>query len=246
MKPGREAPQASAWVGFDWPRPRAQVRPGAGPPASSTHASTPEWGFGLMRALGLTSGTSADGVDVGLIETDGEQVRSFAGFPDFCPNTLCRRCAAQICPAFGAEQPSDATAAAERADRGHVEAVKKRWSRESGTAPATLDVVGFPRPDDHPSPQQHTSLGRSATARRWARAIGDEGGEADLRITDGKAQAGEGAAGADLSRRAGARRLRRPLAVVNIGGVGNVTWIGADGLAAHLRHRAGNGPRIDD
>ncbi len=96
------------------------------------------------------SGTSVDGVDVALIETDGEQVRSFGGFMTVPYADDVRR---QIRTAFGAEQPNDATAAAERAvTEAHVEAVK-RWSRESGTALATLDVVGFHGQTITPSPR---------------------------------------------------------------------------------------------
>ena len=93
-----------------------------------------------LRALGLMSGTSVDGVDVALIETDGEQVRSFGGFLTVPYAEDVRQ---RIRAAFGVEEPNDATAAAEQAvTKAHVEAVE-RWSRESGTPLATLDVVGF-------------------------------------------------------------------------------------------------------
>src|SRR5262245_7988632 len=93
-----------------------------------------------LRALGLMSGTSVDGVDVALIETDGERVTSFGAFLTVPYADDVRQ---RIRGVFGADQPSEATAAAaEAVTRAHVEAVQ-RWSRESGTALATLDVIGF-------------------------------------------------------------------------------------------------------
>src|ERR1044072_1701189 len=93
-----------------------------------------------LRALGLMSGTSVDGVDVALIETDGEQVKSFGGFLTVPYADDVRR---QIRTAFGAEQPSDATAAAARSvTEAHGDALQRR-SRETGTALSTVDVVGF-------------------------------------------------------------------------------------------------------
>jgi 1,6-anhydro-N-acetylmuramate kinase len=46
----------------------------------------------MMRAIGLMSGTSLDGVDIALIETDGERVRW--GRPDIAatPRTRRRSC----------------------------------------------------------------------------------------------------------------------------------------------------------
>ena len=148
----------------------------------------------------------------------------------------------QIRTAFGAEQPNDATAAAERAvTEAHVEAVK-RWSRESGTALSTVDVVGF-----------HGQTITHRPERRFTWQIGDGAALAratgvkvvsDLRIADVKA-GGQGAPLVPVYHAALARDLPRPLAVVNIGGVGNVTWIGADGSLLAFDTGPGNGP-IDD
>ena len=192
-----------------------------------------------LRALGLMSGTSVDGVDVALIETDGEQVRSFGGFLTVPYADDARR---QIRTAFGAEQPSDATAAAGRAvTEAHVEAVK-RWSRESGTELSTLDVVGF-----------HGQTITHRPERRFTWQVGDGAALAratgvkvvsDLRIADVKS-GGQGAPLVPIYHAALARELPRPLAVVNIGGVGNGTWIGADGSLLAFDTGPGNGP-IDD
>ena len=192
-----------------------------------------------LRALGLMSGTSVDGVDVALIETDGEQVRSFGEFLTVPYADDVRR---QIRTAFGAERPSDATAAAERAvTEAHVEAVK-RWSRKSGTPLSTLDVVGF-----------HGQTITHRPERRFTWQIGDGAVLAraagvkvvsDLRIADVKA-GGQGAPLVPVYHAALAHELPKPLAVVNIGGVGNVTWIGAGGSLLAFDTGPGNGP-IDD
>lgn len=192
-----------------------------------------------LRALGLMSGTSVDGVDVAVIETDGELVRSFGGFLTVPYADGVRR---QIRSAFGAEQPNEATAAAERAvTEAHIEAVK-RWSKESGTPLATLDVLGF-----------HGQTITHRPERRFTWQIGDGAALAratgvkvvsDLRIADVKA-GGQGAPLVPIYHAALAHDLPKPLAVVNIGGVGNVTWIGADGSLLAFDTGPGNGP-IDD
>jgi anhydro-N-acetylmuramic acid kinase len=192
-----------------------------------------------LRALGLMSGTSVDGVDVALIETDGEQVKSFGKFMTVPYADGVRR---QIRTAFGAEEPNDATAAAEQAvTEAHVDAVK-RWSVESGTALSTVDVVGFHGQTITHRPERHFTWqigdGAALAHATGVRVV------SDLRIADVKA-GGQGAPLVPVYHAALARDLPRPLAVLNIGGVGNVTWIGANGSLLAFDTGPGNGP-IDD
>ncbi len=185
------------------------------------------------------SGTSMDGVDVALIETDGERVTSFGPcltvpYPD-----EVRRL---IRGAFGAEQPNDATRQAERAvTDAHAEAVR-RWSAEHAVALSTLDLVGF-----------HGQTITHRPEKRFTWQIGDGAALAkalgvrvvnDLRGAD-VAAGGQGAPLVPIYHAALVRDLARPIAVVNIGGVANVTWIGADGALLAFDTGPGNGP-IDD
>lgn len=193
----------------------------------------------MMRALGLMSGTSVDGVDVALIETDGERLASSGAFLTVPYADDVQR---RIRAAFGADEPSEATIAAEQAvTEAHIEAVK-RWSQESGTPLATLDIVGF-----------HGQTITHRPERRFTWQIGDGAALAratgvkvvsDLRIADVKA-GGQGAPLVPVFHAALAHDLPKPLAVVNIGGVGNVTWIGADGSLLAFDTGPGNAP-IDD
>ena len=193
----------------------------------------------FLHALGLMSGTSVDGVDVALIETDGERLASFGPVLTVPYGDDVRRV---IRAAFGAEQPNPATAAAERAvTEAHADAVQ-RWSRDTGTALATLDVVGFHGQTITHRPEKHFTwqIGDGAAL---ARALGVRVVN-DLRGADVLA-GGQGAPLVPIYHAALVRDLPRPLAVVNIGGVANVTWIGADDTLLAFDTGPGNGP-IDD
>lgn len=192
-----------------------------------------------MRALGLMSGTSVDGVDVALIETDGERIASFGPALTVPYADEVRR---TIRAAFGAEHPSEATRAAERAvTEAHV-AAAKRWSSERGVDLSGLDLVGF-----------HGQTITHRPEKRFTWQIGDGAALAqalgvrvvnDLRRDD-VAAGGQGAPLVPVYHAALVRDLPRPLAVVNVGGVGNVTWIGPDGTLLAFDTGPGNGP-IDD
>ncbi len=193
----------------------------------------------MMRALGLMSGTSVDGVDVALIETDGERVPTFGpsltvSYPDEARRT--------IRAAFGAEQPSDATHLAERlVTDAHIAALK-RWSAEHDTPLSSLDVIGFHGQTITHQPERHFTWqigdGAALAKATGVRVVND------LRIADVKA-GGQGAPLVPIYHAALARDLGKPVAVVNIGGVANVTWIGRDGALLAFDTGPGNGP-IDD
>lgn len=193
----------------------------------------------MMRALGLMSGTSVDGVDVALIETDGERIASLGPCLTVPYADDVRRLIRAV---FGAELPSDATRAAERAvTEAHAEAVQ-RWSAEQGVALSTIDLVGF-----------HGQTITHRPERRFTWQIGDGAALArslgvrvvnDLRGAD-VAAGGQGAPLVPIYHAALVRDLPRPLAVVNVGGVANVTWVGADGSLLAFDTGPGNGP-IDD
>jgi anhydro-N-acetylmuramic acid kinase len=193
----------------------------------------------FLHALGLMSGTSVDGVDVALVETDGERLASFGPVLTVPYTDDVRRV---IRAAFGAEQPNEATAAAGQAvTEAHADAVR-RWSRETGTALSTLDVVGFHGQTITHRPEKHFTW-QVGDGAALAKALGVRVVN-DLRGADVLA-GGQGAPLVPIYHAALVRDLPRPLAVLNIGGVANVTWIGADGTLLAFDTGPGNGP-IDD
>ena len=216
-------------------------------------------GAGNMRAVGLMSGTSLDGIDIALIETDGASLlrrgaRATASYP----------------PGFRArlrQAIEDAKGLASRADRsGCLAAVERelterhgslvnRFVAEQGLQPAQIDVIGFhgqtvlhksiahdvPRVDadwensiargphiEHIARVQRKLTVQLGDGPLLARLTGIDVVH-DLRAADCQA-GGEGAPLVPVYHRALVAKLpQRPAAVVNIGGVANVTYVGRDG-----------------
>src|SRR6266700_4053918 len=185
----------------------------------------------LRPALGLMSGTSLDGVDVAVLATDGRR-RVVAGPALTVPYPDAFR--ERLRAVLGSKAPSAAIAAVEaELTRLHADAVVQFRARHPEAA---IDLVGC---------HGHTILHRPAERRTWqigdgallARLIGIDV-VADFRSAD-VAAGGEGAPLAPLYHAALAADMAKPIAVLNLGGVGNVTWIGtraddgrADGILA--------------
>jgi anhydro-N-acetylmuramic acid kinase len=167
------------------------------------------------------SGTSLDGIDVAALATDGR--RHVVAGPALTvpyPDAFRERLRAVL----GAVGPSAEIAAVEtELTRLHAEAIARFREHHPEI---TIDLVGF---------HGHTILHRPA--ERWTWQIGDgallarlTGVDvvADFRSAD-VAAGGEGAPLAPLYHAALAAGRRKPVAVLNLGGVGNVTWIGPGG-----------------
>lgn len=214
-----------------------------------------------MRAIGLMSGTSLDGIDVALLTTDGEnRVERQASLTvpydaTFRSDLKAALADAAVLTNRSARPGCLARVEAELTDR-HVSALQQLL-RDNGLQPSQVDVVGFHgqtvlhRPQVKPSGAEVApgDVARILTVQigdglRLAEGIGIDV-VYDLRAAD-VAAGGQGAPLAPVYHRALAARLpERPVAVVNIGGVGNVTWIGRDGTLIAFDTGPGNA-LIDD
>lgn len=178
---------------------------------------------GLYRAVGLMSGTSMDGIDAALIETDGEgHVRPLGFLSVPYGEDTRKKLRASIERALGVDAPGAdpvIDAAAAEITALHAEAVRALLDG------ASADVVGF-----------HGQTIAHRPERGWTWQIGDGAVlaralgipvVADLRSAD-VAAGGQGAPLLPVYHRALASALGGPIAVLNLGGVGNVTFLGAD------------------
>lgn len=177
-----------------------------------------------VYALGLMSGTSLDGIDAALIRTDGEQVFEFGPW-------------LTVPYEAGLSQSLRGLIEGNSGDACEVEAVlteahaaaAQLLMAEAGYGAENVRVVGF---------HGHTIWHDPANG--VTRQLGDGGLLArrlaidvvnDFRTADVSA-GGQGAPLVPLYHRALARTaktaLALPVAVLNLGGVANITWIGTD------------------
>jgi len=169
-----------------------------------------------ITAIGLMSGTSMDGIDAAVIRTDGAAIvdpianLTVAYTPEF------RR---ELQSVLGGKGPLEQVS--EALTRKHADAVAAVLAA-SNLSPDDIAVVGF---------HGHTILHEPENRRTWQ--IGDGAllasltaidVVADFRAAD-VAAGGEGAPFAPIFHAAVATD-DRPVCVLNIGGVANVTWIG--------------------
>jgi anhydro-N-acetylmuramic acid kinase len=216
-----------------------------------------------MRAIGLMSGTSMDGIDVALIETDGEESLRRGPNATFPYSAEVRaQLRAAIHEAKGLERrearPGTLADVERHLTELHVDAVQ-RFMADQRLDAAAIDVIGF---------HGQTVLHKSTVAKVFVKATSDSqpaqitedrrmltvqlGDGAllarltgidvvyDLRAAD-CAAGGQGAPLAPVYHRALAAKLpERPVALLNIGGVANATWIGRDGTLIAFDTGPGN------
>jgi anhydro-N-acetylmuramic acid kinase len=194
----------------------------------------------LLTVIGLMSGTSMDGIDAAIIRTDGvDRVETGASL-----TVPYRKALYQKLRRLVMDQGRDRKAAAlveRELTLAHIEVVE-RLLAATGFPASAIDMIGF---------HGHTVL--HAPDRRSTWQIGD--GEllarrtgiavvSQFRVADVEA-GGQGAPLVPLYHAARAADLEKPVAVLNIGGVANVTWLGADGAVIAFDCGPGNA-MIDD
>ena len=170
-------------------------------------------GVAPLWVLGLMSGTSLDGVDGAMVLTDGVKVLEF-GAVAYRPYTAQER--ATIRAAFGLWHGDAGVAAAAKVVEGaHIEICRQFPNAQ---------LVGF-----HGQTLAHDPAGRgthqAGNGARLAQALGLPV-VWDFRTAD-VAAGGQGAPLVPFFHHALARRMGadQPLAILNLGGVGNLTWI---------------------
>ena len=190
----------------------------------------------IQKVIGLMSGTSLDGVDAALLETDGEDVARPRPRPDLPYNDETRALLrAALDEARGVAQARRCRISIREAERrlteAHAEAVKALLAK-AGLRRGQVALIGF---------HGQTILHRPE--RHWTWQIGDGALLArltgidvvnDFRSADVKA-GGQGAPLMPLYHAVLARQVRagaEPVVVVNIGGVAKVTYISGDTVLA--------------
>jgi anhydro-N-acetylmuramic acid kinase len=190
-----------------------------------------------MRAIGLMSGTSLDGVDVAWLETDGHAIQKFGPtatlhYEDTLRGDLRRLL--DLAPTISPDDP-------------FLKDVEKRLTQDHaiavGLVGLSADVIGFHGQTILHAPERHRTwqIGGAALLAHICRIpIVHDFRSADV------AAGGQGAPFAPLFHAAMAASLPKPLLVINIGGVANLTWIGEEeGQILACDSGPGNGP-LDD
>ncbi len=190
----------------------------------------------FLRAIGMMSGTSLDGVDGAWVETDGVTIArtGMAVTLRFQPELRADlRHLLEIAPGL-------------KPDSNFLRDVEHRLTEDHCIVAAMIgqgtDIIGM---------HGQTILHDPDNRRTWQ--IGDAGMLArkfnlpvvhDFRSAD-VAAGGQGAPLVPLYHAALAQALPKPLAIVNIGGVANITYLGEDGEIISCDTGPGNGA-IDD
>ena len=189
----------------------------------------------VVRAIGLMSGTSLDGVDVALIETDGERIAQFgpSGYRPYADDerALLRQALEQGAGLHDRSARPGVLAEAEAfVTRVHAETVEAFLAAER-IDKAGVAIVGFHGQTvlHRPGHKLTVQIGDGAAlARRLGIAVAYDFRAADV------AAGGQGAPLVPVFHQALARDLNRPhpIAVLNVGGVANVTYVdGGDPIA---------------
>ncbi len=179
----------------------------------------------LYRVIGLMSGTSIDGIDAALVETDGlNHVRSLAFMPHPYEISFRKKLRSFLGNTAGIRQDPDVANFERELTELHAGIVGEFREQFNGLVTG-VDLIGFHGQTIWHQPKKRATIqiGDGALLAKMTNIPVVN----DFRTADVLA-GGNGAPLVPLYHRALAAKLPKPVAVLNIGGVSNVTWIGGE------------------
>ncbi len=192
----------------------------------------------VVRVLGFMTGTSLDAVDMAVLQTDGETVAAFGPAGERKLDAATRAIIQQATAEArawprGAPEPAVFEFAARAIADEHLKAVAE-FVASTGVSLKTLDFVGVhgqtvlhePPMPDRPVGRTIQLIDAHRLADRLCLPVAYDFRTADV------ASGGQGAPLAPIYHQALTQwsSIRPPVAVLNLGGVGNITLIGEDGV----------------
>ncbi|KIN72838.1 anhydro-N-acetylmuramic acid kinase [Sulfitobacter guttiformis] len=176
---------------------------------------------GVVTAAGAMSGTSLDGVDVAVLHTDGRDIAGF-GRSSFRAYSASER--KQIAAGFGLWAGNAVEEAAAVIEAAHLEILRDFTD---------VDLIGFHGQTLAHAPRVHGTL-QVGNGAMLAQELGVPV-VWDFRTADVEL-GGEGAPLAPFFHHACARYIKAdgPVAFLNLGGVGNLTWVDPSIPEPHL------------
>ncbi len=189
---------------------------------------------GPLTSIGLMSGTSLDGIDIALLQTDGAKIvhrgqsRTYA-YTDVQRNLLRETLRAATSMSNRNDRNGILGEAEEKLTDWHAEAVHK-FLKETSLSNSKVDIIGFHGQTILHRPEHQLTV-QLGSGQALANATGIKVAF-DMRAAD-VAAGGQGAPLVPVYHQALAANLpHKPVAFVNIGGVANVTFVNDDALIA--------------
>jgi anhydro-N-acetylmuramic acid kinase len=181
-----------------------------------------------LRAIGLMSGTSLDGIDVAYLETDGERVvkrgpsKTYA-YPNGLQDLLRYAIADAVSITERLQRPGRTAEAEAAITFLHLMAAES-FCKQHGLSDSNVDVIGFHGQTILHKPEAQLTV-QLGLGQEWANDLKIPV-VYDMRAAD-VAAGGQGAPLVPIYH--AALTPMQPCAFVNIGGVANVTFIGSAG-----------------
>jgi anhydro-N-acetylmuramic acid kinase len=182
----------------------------------------------IFKCIGLMSGTSLDGMDVALLETDGESLVKRGPSATYAYDQKQQQILRQaLVDALEIQKRTDRPASLAETEskltQWHAEAVRK-FLKDFNLSASNIDAIGFHGQTVLHKPEVKLTV-QLGDGQALAKATNIDV-VYDMRASD-IAAGGQGAPLVPIYHAAIAPS--KPCAIVNIGGVGNVTFIGSDG-----------------